>query len=145
MMLNVYHINSYYIGNPLHKNLVDELSNKLSQSIFIPLQSIYYDKYKNINLPINIIKTFYEPIWCKTDRIFYKRKIRKAVARFNDLDSHRFDLLHAHTWFSDGGIAYELNKNNKSPFIITIRNTDINLFYKYRIDLRNYGHKVKLF
>ncbi len=49
------------------------------------------------------------------------------------LDS--FDILHATTLFSDGALALKVYKKYKIPYIVTIRETDISVFLKYRPDL----------
>jgi glycosyltransferase involved in cell wall biosynthesis len=54
------------------------------------------------------------------------------------------DFVHAHTWYSDGAIAYQLYKDYHIPYIITIRNTDWNIFYKYLIHTRRIGLKILL-
>src|SRR5690606_33990733 len=51
-------------------------------------------------------------------------------------------LIHAHTWYSDGGVAYLLSKKYSIPYIITIRNTDINIFHKYLVHERSFGKKI---
>ena len=49
------------------------------------------------------------------------------------------DFIHAHTFFSDGGVAYILNKKFNIPYIIAVRNTDINTFLKYKKYLKYFG------
>jgi len=44
--------------------------------------------------------------------------------------------------FSDGAVAYFLYKKNKIPYYVTIRNTDINIFFKYLIFLRPLGVNI---
>src|SRR5690606_3150658 len=77
------------------------------------------------------------------DRLFYPWKLRKT---FNDIqrqvDFSKVTFIHAHTWYSDGGVAYELSKKYGIPYIVTIRNTDINLFQKKLKYVRPYGRKI---
>jgi glycosyltransferase involved in cell wall biosynthesis len=76
-------------------------------------------------------------------RLMFLGKIRKltkfAIEKF---DIKSFNIIHAHTWFSDGAVAYELYKKYKIPYIIAIRNTDINIFYKYFLHLRKLGYNI---
>lgn len=58
--------------------------------------------------------------------------------------NEKFDLYHAHTLFSNGYIAYRLNKNDNKPYIVAVRDTDINVFFKYRPYLRGIGKKILL-
>lgn len=45
------------------------------------------------------------------------------------------DIIHAHTLFANGSLANFIYKKKKINYIITIRNTDINLVFKYFIHL----------
>ena len=42
-----------------------------------------------------------------------------------------FDFIHAHTLVSNGSFALMLNKKKNIPYIVTVRNTDINFVLKY--------------
>ena len=56
----------------------------------------------------------------------------------------KVQFIHAHTWYSDGGVAYLLSKKYNIPYIVTIRNTDLNLFQKKLAYLRPFGRKILL-
>ena len=51
-------------------------------------------------------------------------------------------LVHAHTLFSDGYLAYRLNKEKGIPYIVAVRSTDYAYFFKYRFYLRGLGRKI---
>lgn len=77
------------------------------------------------------------------DKVLYFSKIirmKKDVEKNFDLPS--VSLIHAHSLFSDGGVAYEIYKESKIPYIVVVRNTDVNKYYKYGIHLRRYGEKI---
>ncbi len=141
--MKINQICSYYSGSPLYKNLFESLDNTISQTIYVPYQknlkeifnNRFYPKLKNGGIT-------YKSIWETYNRFFYKDKIAKVLRNIDENKVGESKIIHAHTWFSDGGVAYELNKKTNKPFIIAIRNTDVNFFYKYRIDLRKYGHKI---
>src|SRR5690606_32581977 len=50
--------------------------------------------------------------------------------------------IHAHTWYSDGGVAYLLSKKHRIPYVVTVRNSDLNVFYRYLIHERTIGRKI---
>ncbi len=77
------------------------------------------------------------------DRIFYKRKIKKIthwIEKKGDIKS--ISLSHAHTLYSDGGVAYELKKKYGIPYIVAVRNTDLNAFMRLRPDLAAYRDQI---
>ncbi|KYD19793.1 glycosyltransferase family 4 protein [Caldibacillus debilis] len=145
--MKILHICSYYIGNKLYKKLFGKLSQdrNLIQYVYIPIKNYSlinknYFEAENVNF-------YYDNILYKRDRFLYKTKIKKQLKRILDLlkeDINAVDLVHAHTLFSDGGTAYYLKKYRGIKYIVSIRNTDINVFYKYGWHLRSFIKEVLL-
>ncbi|KXA45645.1 glycosyltransferase family 4 protein [Staphylococcus sp. HMSC055C03] len=75
-----------------------------------------------------------------TDRFFYFKKQKKILAWVQSLnfDLNDYDIVHAHTLFSDG---YQALKSGK-PYIVTVRNTDINFYMKFYKHLLPLGRKI---
>lgn len=144
--MNVLHICSYYIRNDLYQKLICELSKnqKLNQTLYIPIKD---KKFINKNILESENLTFYyDNILLKRDRILYKTKITKQLKRVELLVGNlkTIEFIHAHTLFSDGGTAYLFKKKYGIKYMVNIRATDINIFYKYGIHLRNFMKKVLL-
>lgn len=138
----VLHLCSYYIGSKLYKNLFYSLDKKhINQFIIVPVRNKDHLHINEVELQHG--EYFFFRSWFWYHRILYIRKINKAynliVTLKNDFN---YEIIHAHTWFSDGGIAWLLNKKYNKPYIITVRNTDLNVFYKKRILLKKIGHKI---
>lgn len=60
----------------------------------------------------------------------------------DNFDLDKDTVVHAHTLFSDGALAYELCKKKHNPYIVAVRDTDINIFWKYFPHLRQYGRSI---
>jgi glycosyltransferase involved in cell wall biosynthesis len=76
-------------------------------------------------------------------KLFYFYKIRKTyrdLVEKIDLESVAF--IHSHFLFTDGGVAYYLKKKYGIRYITTIRNTDVNLYFKYFFWLKNFALKI---
>lgn len=54
----------------------------------------------------------------------------------------RINIIHAHTLFSSGYAAYQLWKKYNTPYIVAVRNTDVNTFFRYMKHLMPVGWKV---
>lgn len=144
--MNILHICSNYIGNKLYKELFYRFSTEkevnFNQHIYIPVRHenlINRNKFKKNNVTF-----YYDNVLLKRDRILYGSKIKKQL---NQIESHikeikTIDLIHAHTLYSDGGTAYLLKRKFNLRYIVSVRATDINLFYKYGIHLRGFIKKV---
>lgn len=140
----ILHIANDFPGSTVYKNLILELDNiGLKQIIYTPVKSNKYIGRNEVPLKINGSTIIYSNIIKKFfHKVFYKFKVNKIR---KDLESkvqiEKIKCIHAHTWFSDGGVAFELHKKYNIPYIIAIRNTDLNLFWRLPY-LKSYGLKI---
>lgn len=119
----------------MEKNLM-ELG--ISLSTYVPLYNGYKPR-KEIEFPLAkhvLVSECYK----YNDRfIFYLKqyKIRKDIkVRYN---FSNYDILHAHSLFSNGSIAFSIYKKYRIPYVVAVRSTDINLFFKKFVYLRKRG------
>src|SRR5690625_564220 len=140
-MTQVLHVNSNYLTSKLHENLVDRLeSDKIHNTIFMPIKAeteenfLYESKHE-----------VYHPVSFKNlDKFLFMYKQRKIYSKLNELlDVKKYDLVHAHTLFTDGNVAYQIFKDFGIPYIVTVRGyTDIDSFFRLRINLRKRGREI---
>jgi len=79
----------------------------------------------------------------KLDRLMFYYKYKKIYkSLINNVNVKEFNLLHAHSLFANGYIAYRIYKEYKIPYIVAVRNTDMNVFFKYFINLRKLGINI---
>lgn len=127
-------------------NLVRSISESgLHQEIFIPIRDKTHSGRNQ--LPSNkSIVYHYNHILTKIDKFFFHKKLKKQVNELekNILKEDKSYFIHAHTVYSDGGAAYILHKKYGFKYIVNVRNTDINVFYKYGIHLRKFMYEVLL-
>ncbi len=138
--MSILHISSYFSRSKLYLNLVKGISEKgFRQQVYIPCRSPHdMDKNKDDTLPNTSF--FYDLVLKKWHRIFYHNKIStvyKSMSRMVDIQN--VDLVHAHCLFSDGGLAYRLKREKGIPYIVAVRGTDINAFFRRMIHLRKHG------
>ena len=130
-MLNLVHLNSYFISNKLHAELAVKLDTAgIQQKIYVPVgKSTDLGK----NKPDNLIASelVYDYCFTQLDRLLWPNKMRKIWSSFQrNIQLKSADIVHAHTLFVNGLIAYMAYRKFKVPYIVTIRNTDVNLFLK---------------
>lgn len=143
--MRILHLCSYYIGNKLYKNLIKQISlNGVKQEVFIPIKSEKYIGKNQLSSEFNTINYYYRDILKKWDRLLFYNKITKQMKEVNvsisDIEDVQF--IHAHTLFSDGGTAYKLHQKYGINYMVNVRNTDLNFFYKYFIHLRPFMYKI---
>ena len=96
------------------------------------------NKYKKIMDDAVIHKECFN----KWDRFFYFHKQKKFYNALTESeDVSRYDILHSHTLFNGGYVCYNLKKKFGIPYIVSVRNTDINVFLKIPL-LKNVANKI---
>ena len=142
-MKHVLHICSGFSKSRLYSELVFELANcGIKQTIYIPIRSEIEKEKNNLSFLDNV-RIIYSPILSFKHRIFYFLKVAKVCSDIEKhVDLNTIDFIHAHFLFSDGGVAYNLKLKFNIPYIVAIRNTDINLFFKYLYYLRSSGIQI---
>lgn len=136
--MRVLHINISYIVSALHQTMIEHLNQTgVESKVFVPT----YDKNRSI-VDCKEYVTLSE-CFKKWDRLFYFKKQRKIISSaLENYDVSQFDIIHAYTLFTDGNVAMELSKQNGIPYVVAVRNTDLNDFFKKMVHLRAHGVKI---
>lgn len=142
--MKVLHLCNDFSYSKVHTNLYEALDRLgCVQTIYHPLRKKenqgknVFDFYSEGSDVVysDCIKTYH--------RILFRTKIKFL---FNDLkkkiDFSGITVQHATTLFSDGALALKIYKNFGIPYVVTLRNTDINLFLKLRPDLYRLGKEI---
>lgn len=134
----ILHICSYYLGTKLYQKLFDSLEeNNIEEDIYVFTDNKHQIKE---GYPLNVkISRCYN----NRDRYIFHIKHLKVLKDIqNKIDIPKYDIIHAHSLFSNGYIAYKLYEKYNIPYIVAVRNTDVNLFFKKMIHLRSLGVKI---
>jgi glycosyltransferase involved in cell wall biosynthesis len=142
-MQHILHICSGYSQQSLYRELILELSKtNIKQTIYVPVRS-FLETGKNDIKGIKNVTVIYSHLLQKKHRVLYHLKINIILADIEkNVNLSTIDVIHAHFLFSDGGVAYKIKVKYGIPFIATIRNTDVNVFFKYMLHLRGWGQKI---
>lgn len=143
MRKKILHICSNYFGSKVHKELYMHLDNAgLPQTVYS-----YFDGEEKIgknmfegNCTYFIYSDILNPVMRKIypykEHVVYKDLSEKAIIR-------DYSCVYATTLFSDGGIAYKIKREYGIPYIVAVRNTDINYFMPHSLFWR-YGRAILL-
>lgn len=133
--MKILHICNDFFGSKVHSNLYLSLSNYgFKQIVYSHLRK---KTSKSINplesSSIEIVRGF------KTSNIHRILFRYKENLLFEDLvskiDLSDVDLVHTSTLFTDGVLAYKIFKKYNIPYVLTVRQSDIFSFMRYRLDL----------
>lgn len=139
------HICNDLIGSKVHANLYRELKNKgVYQKIFYSVRPNTVNSFKSYEL-----KSEFDIISSKPMKHYHKILFKNKIDfLYTDLKRKEniedFDIIHSTNLFSDGAIALKIFEDYKIPYIIAIRGSDINKFFKYRPDLYPLVKKILL-
>ena len=134
--MKVLHLCSSYTQTDLYAQLIGRLSAMgADNKVFVPVSQMPKKEYKE-----NVIVS---KCFNKLDSFFYLWKQMKIMhALKKRVDVSQFDLVHAHYLFTNGRAALKIKQKYNIDYIVAVRNTDINVFFKYRINLRHTGVKI---
>lgn len=139
------HINSYYLSNKLHEELVATIATTdalLEQIVYVPLINVDKDAESSTKRKANV-QVVLSACFSKLTRSVWPLKILQIYqdykARFRGLN---INITHSHSLISNGIISYLRYRKYKTPYIITVRNTDINIFLKKSAIFRKLGGKI---
>lgn len=139
MKNRILHINSNYTYTSLHQCMIEKLdaTDGIENDIFVPM----YDK------TLSVVKPNDNVLVCecfkKWDRLFFFRKQKKICkALEKHYEVKEYNLIHAYTLFTDGNSARTMSKKYGVPYVVAVRNTDVNSFFKLMPHLRGLGVKI---
>ena len=140
-MMDILHINSNYLTSKLHENLIDQLANaNIENTIYMPIKEemesrFVFDSKYHVLAPI---------AFNHLDKYFFTHKQNKIYRQLIHLvNPSQYDMVHAHTLFTDGNIALTLKEAFNLPYVVTVRSfTDLDSFFRLRINLRSRGRKI---
>lgn len=136
--MRVLHINCNYIGTTLHQLMNEKLDAMGCENrVFVPT----YDRNLAVIKPnsnVCVSECFH-----KWDRLVFDYKQKKIInAVESQISVGNFDIIHAYTLFTDGNCARILSKKYGIPYVVAIRNTDVNDFFRLMPHLRGCGVQI---
>ena len=138
----ILYINGNYPHHSLHGELVSKLADMGSEiTVFVPMSGTDLEgKYRCEHPHVRII---YSDCLQKTDRIFFLSKIHRIAREIEkQVDLKIVDCILTGTVYSDGGVAYLLNKKHGIPFSVAVRETDVTYQMQWRPYLNGFVKRL---
>ena len=142
--MNVLHICNGYADSKVHSNLTKALDEQgLQQTVYCPVrEEKFLGRFQFEGKNIDFVYSFCIKPWYKFVYQHKRRRLYKDMKRRIALN--KFDIIHAPTLFSDGGLALKAYKEYGIPYVVAVRNTDINVFIKYLKHTHHTGREIAL-
>lgn len=142
----VLHICNDFSYSKVYYNLYSKFDDRgFIQYVFHPLRKRENIGKNSIDFSRTESQIFYSDLIQNYHRLFFRSKINFLYRSIrNKVPCEKVNLVNATTLFSDGALAYRLQKELEIPYVVTVRSTDVNIFFKYRPDLIPLGLKILL-
>lgn len=140
--MKILNINSYYYSSTVHRNLQKAMHDNGIESIsYVPLYKGYIPRDEcNYGIEDHVQKS---ECYNKLYRYIFHLKHNKILIDIKQsINFNDYDCLHAHSLFSNGYIAMKIKEKFNLPYIVAVRDTDLNTFFKYMIHLRHLGLSI---
>ena len=143
--MKILHVCHDFFSTKLYTVLIQSFSkNGYFQNVFVFLrrgQPIYYEKQDVSNVIYNIVNLTRVQTYFMRFFFNYRNNFLYSLLLINN-KKNNWNVLHAHTWFVNGGLAWYIKKKNKIPYIVAVRNSDINFIYNYLFWFRKIGWNI---
>lgn len=126
--MKVLQIANDFCHTKVHKNLFVNLDHLgIEQVIFNPVRDElhvggnFFESEKCKIVYAHVVKPWHRYFYHLKRKIVFKEMLKR-------IDCKQFNICHASTLLTDGGLAYLLYKKYHIPYMVAVRNTDINGF-----------------
>ena len=135
----IVHLAPDYMNKPLYRHLMEALAQDIAgkQYVYACDNTVHEDQAIPDN--VHVVNRAFSA-W---ERLLFFPKQRYLLRDIESVVSFKeVQMIHAHTLFSSGYMAYRLHQKYGIPYIIAVRNTDVNVFFKHMPHLRSLGRKI---
>ncbi|WP_394895923.1 glycosyltransferase family 4 protein [Clostridium paraputrificum] len=145
MKHNILHINSNFNQSNIHYELTSAFNNEehVDGRVFFP--SIKRGEIKDFNKAEYNNAEFVDRIYCLQPwekYFFYARNYHMYKEVLKKYEIEKFNYIIAHSLFSNGNLALTLKKKFKIKYMVIVKNTDVNSYFKKRFLLRKKGIEI---
>lgn len=136
--MKILHINCNYVGTYLHRIMIEKLNHcGIRSAVYVPVCE-EGGEAPTQGCEVVISKCFRN--WNKILFDYKQHRIIRDVQKHFDLT--QFDCLHAYTLFTDGNCARYLGRKYRIPYVVAVRSTDVNVFFRRAFYLRGRGVRI---
>ena len=140
--MKILHICNDFCYSKVHAELYFELDRLGEEQVIYtyPLSPLKVGTNRFDGARTNFV---YSDVHKHYHKFFFHKKIHDIVEDVcQRLDMATIDCIHATTLFSDGGVAYALHRKFGIPYVVAVRNTDVNEYMSLAPHTWSLGRKV---
>ena len=134
--MNVLHICPDYFGTKVYRRLFAALApREVSQKIYVPRNHPPRNAVPGVVVAersFNVLERF---LYFGKQKWLFQDLMEKRLAE-------DVDVVHAHKLFTGGYLALQLKRTMRIPYVVAVRNTDVNDFFRRMPHLRKVGRTI---
>lgn len=126
--MKILHINSYYSTTKLYTDMYQHQRDAgIPFQVYVPISNQYPEEKLKVTPADDITVS---RCFNKNDRFIFQVKHKKILQDLLEkFNPEEYTLLHAHSLFSNGWLAYQLNKRYGIPYVVAVRSADERTFF----------------
>lgn len=145
--MKILHINSYYSTSGLFNQLYNrQIESDIAIDVYVPIAYQFPEDRLSTSGDYTTVSRNH-PQWTRWIFPLKHHKILKDLLGRYDFES--YDIIHAHSLFSNGWLALQLHKKYQIPYVVAVRNADLRTFFqrmpwmrKTGIDILKHASKI---
>ena len=129
--MKILHISNDFCATKVHTMLYQELDRLgVEQTVFNPVRDAAHigrNRFEGEHTSIiyaHVVKPWHKYAYHLKRQHVFNEMLKR-------IEPKEYSLTHATTLLTDGGLAYQLYKQYGIPYIVAVRNTDVNEFLKF--------------
>lgn len=125
--MRILHINSYFQTSGLFKQLYDrQVAAGHEINVYVPVSQQFPEERLATSGDYTLVSRNHNQL----DRWLFHFKHHKILKDLlQRYDFSNFELVHAHSLFSNGWLAWQLHKRFGTPYVVAVRNADVRTFF----------------
>ncbi|MGX7091493.1 glycosyltransferase family 4 protein [Hutsoniella sourekii] len=137
--MRILHINSYFSTTGLFKEFYDrQVQAGDCLDVYVPISDSYpEDRLATSGDYTSVVRSFKQ-----YERWLFPIKHQKILKDLKRRYNANYDIIHGHSLFSNGWLAYQMAKELQIPFIVSVRNADIRTFFQKMPWMRKLGLEI---
>ena len=126
--MHILHVSGDFCNTKVYTNLYQNIAERgIDQTIYCPVRNV--ESIGRNSFISERTEIVYDYVVKPYHRYVYHIKRRTVFRSLQQkVDLKQIDLCHAATLFTDGGQAYKIYKKYHIPYVVAVRNTDVNEF-----------------
>lgn len=135
--MRILHINSYYSTSGLFSQLYNrQVESDMMIDVYVPISHQFPENRLSTSGDYTTVSRNHHQLTRWIFPLKHHTILRDLLNRY-DFDS--YDIIHAHSLFSNGWLALQLHKKFNIPYVVAVRNADLRTFFQRMPWIRKTG------